>query len=162
MFYSVETDFHHGANRLIMIVFYPPDAICDGRLTIGINKFDNICSDIDCDYKTMVEDVTKRTVKSIYDATQDKVPDSTVIPLCSNWALIGSKLARHLYSDPGGKETEILTKRALQTIENCTFFDIECGQGETPGDAIKSQFQNPMAIVDTLNYISGAASLKAR
>ena len=132
-------------------------AICDGRLTIGINKFDSIGSNTD--YGTAVKAVTDRVIQSIHDATGDQVSESIIIPLCSNWALTSSKLKRHLDAGLNGNE---LMEQALKDIKNCAFLELECGQGQTLTDAINSQFKDPHRVVETLNDVSGATSLKVR
>ena len=137
-------------------------AIADGRLTIGITKFDTIYESAKMKKKDAAspEAVVERVRESIEDATGALVSDDMIIPLCGDWALAGSKLASSLISDPNRdmRERYEVAAEALQKFPN---LDIPGGQGQSYIDAV-TRLYPPEDLVEKIENISGISQLKAR
>ena len=83
-------------------MFIYTEAFTDGRLTIGITKYD-ANYDSSCKGNVTVKFVKKKVTESIKRAVKDAqltVSDDMIIPLCGKWALIGSKLGSCQIADP--------------------------------------------------------------
>ena len=71
-------------------------ALTDGRLVVGIMKFDiNYTSDPSEEPMT-VDGIRQDTVSSIKEATSINVSEDSILPLCSKWALTSRHQACHL------------------------------------------------------------------
>lgn len=140
--------------------YYYPGSISDGRLTIGITKFDILLADVENDGDTMKDELKKNTVKSIVEATGVPVDKSEIIPLCNRWALTGSKLNSCLLRGIRDRERK---ERCLRILEQCSgSIDVACGEGQTMKEAIRLEFKNGQDIVNALENVSGIAELKSR
>lgn len=122
------------------------------------------------------------TVHSIEEATGLKVSEDTVIPLCGEWALAGSRLACYLKGDPDGEikgrqedsrlasclegdpdgEIKSRDEEVLSILEkNHAQLDFPCGQGQSIKDALRSTFDSSK-LIQLLEDTSGIADLKKR
>ena len=143
-------------------------ALGDGRLAVGVTKFDTIYSNKSRRRSrraapTTVEKVRENLVTSIKEATgiDIHVPDDSIIPLCGQWAMAASRLASCLNSDPiHENQTKEAIEEAAEVLEDYPHLSLPGGQGQSPKDAIKSL--QPMALIDQLERASGVADLKAR
>ena len=135
-------------------------AISDGRLTVGITKFDILSADVENDINGIKDELKESTVKSILEATKETVHKSTIIPLCNKWALTASKLNGCSLRGIHNKERK---EMALRTLEMCSgSLDIACGEGQTMGEAIRSEYKSGQDVVNALEKVSGIAELKTR
>lgn len=101
------------------------------------------------------------TIQSIEEAVGLKVSDDTVIPLCGEWALAGSRLASCLKGDPN-REIQDRKEEVLSLLDvNHTQLDIACGQGQCTKDVLGSTVDLP-TLIQLLEDISGIAHLKKR
>lgn len=149
---------------LVIIYFLCSAALKDGRLAVGVTKFDTIyCNKSRKRARraatTTVEKVKENLVNSIKEATGTVVSDDTIIPLCGEWALTASRLANCLISDPTNEKQERL-EDAAEALESYPHLSLPGGQEQSPKEAIKSL--QPMALIDHLEKASGVADLKAR
>ena len=147
-----------------MIFLINTAALRDGRLAVGVTKFDTIYSNKSRKRArraapTTVENVRANLVTSIKEATGTVVSDDTIIPLCGEWALAASKLASCLISDPNDEKQKRL-EDAAEDLEDYPHLSLPGGQEQSPKDAIKNL--EPMALIDHLEKASGVADLKAR
>ena len=132
----------------------------DGRLAVGITKFDTVYSR-KSGRPTTVEKVRKNLITSIKEATDTVVSDDTIIPLCGEWVMAASKLASCLISDPiDEKLKKLAIDEAAEALEKYPHLSLPGGQEQSPKDAIKSL--QPMALIDHLERASGVTDLKAR
>ena len=142
---------------------YIAAAFRDGRLAIGITKYDtnytpkmlSICGDDEMSS----DDAKQDTVRSIKEATGVDVSADTVIPLCGTWALVGSKLASCLIYDPKNQMNDI-TKDAATVLENHPDFSMPCGEGQRRIDAIKDLDKKKM--VSHIEQLTGIRDLQER
>lgn len=138
----------------------------DGRLAVGITKFDTNygrnsskskrgrrSSDISAD------DIKKNMIASINDATGIKVSDDTIVPLCGEWALAASRLANCLISDPDDEKQERLDE-AILSLESYPLLSIPRGQGQSQKEAIQNF--RPSDLIHHLEKASGVSHLKTR
>ena len=139
-------------------------AFTDGRLSIGITKFD---TNYDCSKKRKEELVTaemvkERVIESIQDATDAMVSNDTIIPLCGECALAGSKLASSMISDP--QHTNIMEakyREAAEVLQRFPHQSLLGGQGQSYIDAIMERF-SPEDLVQEIESVSGVFQLKTR
>ena len=146
-----------------MSYFYTA-SLSDGRLAVGVTKFDTIYSNKSRRrgrraVPTTVEKVRENLVTSINEATDTVISDDTIIPLCGEWAMAASRLASCLISDPTDEKQERL-EEAAQALENYPHLSLPGGQEQSPKDTIMSL--QPMVLIDHLEKASGVADLKAR
>lgn len=137
-------------------------AIADGRLTIGITKFDTNYDSTKIKKKTAVtvEMVKERVMESIENATGAMVSDDMIIPLCGDWALAGSKLASSLISDPNHDKDERY-RDAAAALQHFPHLDLPGGQGQKYIDTIMRRYP-PEDLVEKIESVSGISQLKAR
>ena len=103
-------------------------------------------------------------IDGIREETGCSVSQDTVIPLCSEWALVGSSLASCLEDAHHGprEQLEKNIEMALSILENNHFLLNEAfGQGEDVKEALRMRF-NSFKLVQLLEDISGVAALKER
>ena len=143
-----------------MSCFYYIAAITDGRLIVGITKFDTLYEADEPDVVTE-EMLVQKTLQSIRDATGVSVPQKVVVPLCGKWALKDSKLTRQLMSSSESDEKPPnLFKDAVKALERYRV-PIPAGQGQSQEEAVGSRF-SPKELVKKLEQASGISSMKAR
>ena len=144
------------------MIIHNTGAIADGRLTIGITKFDTNYDSAKIKRKTAVtaEMVKERVTESIEDATGAMVSDDMIIPLCGEWALAGSKLASSLISDPNNDKDERY-KDATLALQSFPHLNLPGGQGQSYIDAIMRLYP-PEELVEKIESVSGMSQLKAR
>lgn len=130
----------------------------DGRLVIGISKFDrNYDSRRGRSKPITIQLVKENVVQSIKEATKIEVSESTIIPLCSTWALTSSKLACALSCD--SDELDKRLREALTDLEKYPHGDsLPRGQGEGLTDVI--EIHDPVKVIECLDHASGIDSLK--
>ena len=128
-------------------------AIVDGRLTVCVTKFDLMRQK-----GASSEEVKEKAIESIEQTTQLKISKNLVIPVCGDWAMSGSKVAKSLES---GHYQDWLDN-VLKALEvSHSLLDVPCGQGEDIQDALRSNF-DPSALVQMLESICGFDELKKR
>jgi hypothetical protein len=141
-------------------------ALMDGRLAVGVTKFDAIYSNKSKKRgrrapPTTVEKIRGNLITSIKEATDTVISDDTIIPLCGEWAMAASKLASCLISDPiDEKQTRLAVEEAAEALEEYPHLSLPGGQEQSAKDVIKSL--QPMALIGHLERASGVADLKAR
>ena len=142
--------------------YHNAGAIADGRLTIGITKFDTNydSSKIKKKNAVTVEMVKEGIMESIDDATGVMVSDDMIIPLCGEWALAGSKLASSLICDPSHNKDERY-EDAATSLQNFPHLDLPGGQGQSYIDALMRLYC-PEDLVEKIENISGISQLKER
>ena len=141
-----------------------PAALRDGRLVVGVTKFDTIYCNKSRKHArraapTTIKKVRERLVTSIKEATGTDVCDDTIVPLCGEWALAASRLASCLMSDPNNEKQDRL-EEAAEALESYPHLSLPGGQEQSPKEAIKTL--QPIALIDHLEKASGVADLKAR
>lgn len=143
-------------------MIYTAGAIADGRLTIGITKFDmNYCSFRTKKKGGVTEEMVKEEViKSIEEATGAMVSKDMIIPLCGEWALAGSKLASCLINDPNRDLKERYQEAAL-ALQNHPNLSLPGGQGQAYSEAIMKHLPTE-DLVQKIEIVSGISDLKAR
>lgn len=136
-------------------------AITDGRFTVGITKLDQILVKR---HEMSEQEVKQIVIDGIKEKTGCTVSRDTVIPLCSEWALVASSLASCL-EDAHHDVQELLEKtveKALSILEANHFLLNEAfGQGEDVKEALRMRFDS-FKLVQMLEDISGVAALKER
>ena len=143
------------------VVFYeflfPTAALSDGRLIIGITKFDNIFEDEDPD---PVEMIKQDVIRSVEATTGVSLPEDVIIPLCGKWALSDSKLIDQLNNieDDGHVPPECICE-VIAALER-DHVPLPVGQGQTQEEAIANL--DPKEIVQKLEKASGISSMRAR
>lgn len=137
------------------------EAFTDGRLTIGITKYD-INYDNSSRGKVTIKMVKERVAESIKRAVdaQVTVSDDMIIPLCGKWALVSSKLGSCLIADPK-KEEKILHKEAVDILRHCPEVSLPSGQGQNHTEAIMKIY-SPIKVIQEIETHSGISDLKAR
>ena len=146
--------------------YFRTAALTDGRLAVGVTKFDTIYSNKSrkCGRReapTTFEKVRENLITSIKEATGTVVSDDTIIPLCGEWAMAASRLARCLISDPIDEEWKKLAiEAAAEALEKYPHLSLPGGQEQSPKDTLMSL--QPMVLIDHLEKASGVADLKAR
>lgn len=132
-------------------------AVVDGRLTIGIAKFDrNYEGEEDC--TNFLQD---QIVESIRDATDSVVTSDTIVPFCGEWALVSSQIMSHLIgSSQQQSEMKGLIKKAATYLVKYPHLSLPGGQGETLFRAISKY--PPKILVQELEKASGMHDLKKR
>ena len=132
-------------------------AITDGRLTVGITKLDRIKSE-----GASSDEVRAITLQTIEEATGLKISKDMIIPVSSNWAMVGRKLDNGLKRDRHMKANEHELEKVLSILEdNHSQLDIAFGQAESIKDALRSRF-DPPKLVKMLESVSGVTALKDR
>ena len=136
----------------------------DGRLAVGVTKFDTIyCNKAKKRARrgapTTVENVKETLISSIKDATGTIVFEDTIIPLCGEWALIASRLASCLISDPNNEKQKML-EEAADALASYPHLSLPGGQEQSPQEAIINL--EPMDVIDLLEKASGISDLKKR
>ena len=134
-------------------------ALTDGRLVVGITKFDiNYISD-PTEERSMtmtVDDVRQNTVSSIKEATSINVSEDSILPLCSKWALTSTKLASSLVSEKDDVKGKML-QQALFCLEKHPQSDyLPRGQGEK----LTEVNHDPHKVIECLDKASGIHALK--
>ena len=136
--------------------------IGDGRLTVGITKFDQhyLNSKRKRRGAITVEMVKERVVNNIEEATGAVIPDDMIIPICGEWALDGSRLNNCLISDP---KTELSERyeEAAKVLHQYPELSLPGGQGQTYSEIVCQQYP-PLDLVEMIESISGITDLKAR
>ena len=128
-------------------------AIVDGRLTVCVTKFDLMRQK-----GASSEEVKEKVIESIDQTIQLKISKNLVIPVCGDWAMSGSKVAKSLK----GHHHQIWLDDVLKVLElNHSHLDVPCGQGENIQDALRSRF-DPSALVEMLERVCGFEELKKR
>ena len=137
-------------------------AIIDGRLTIGITKFDMQYENSKMNKRgcVTVEMVKERIVENVQEVTETVLSNDVIIPICGEWALAGSKLANSLIAGPKN-EREARYKEAASVLQHCPILSLPGGQGQSYDDAILGHFK-PVEVVEKLESVSGVSDLKAR
>ena len=139
-------------------------ALTDGRLAVGVTKFDTIyCNKAKKRARrgapTNFEKVKETLISSIIDATSITVSEETIIPLSGEWAMAASRLASCLISDPNNEKQGIL-EEAAEALESYPHLSLPGGQEQSPKEAIKNL--ELMTLIDHLEKASGIADLKKR
>ena len=136
-------------------------AIADGRLTIGITKFDlNYDTSKSRSRPVTVEVVKQRVTEAIQEATDIIVSKDMIIPLCGEWALSGSKLLRSLINDHDSNKDKRY-RDAASVLQCCPQVSLPGGQGQDYVEAIMSRF-SALDLVKKIESVSGISDLKAR
>ena len=138
-------------------------ALIDGRLTIGITKFDRSYSSLSSGKKgavTAVEakDSITRSIRKAIDVHMIG-SDDMIIPLCGEWALASSRLASCLIWDQKG-EIEARQREAACALRGHPDPSLPCGQGQKPHEAVMKH--PPIRIIQEIDTISGIFELRAR
>ena len=134
----------------------------DGRLVVGITKFDlnytSACPQRRGQSRSLtIDDVRKNVVRSIKEATSVDISEDSVLQLCSNWALISTKLAKSLVDESDDSITKEVLKEALSSLEKHSHSDyLPRGQGESLADVN----HDPHRVIECLNKASGIHTLK--
>ena len=139
-------------------------ALTDGRLVIGITKFDNNYKQlIGCSSRCStltVEEAKEEMTASIKNATGIDVKENVIIPLCSDWAMAASRLAFCSNNHTGKGElarARNMAEAALQCYpHNC----LPSGQEQSPAEAIKDLPNHKL--IDELEKASGIHTLTTR
>ena len=135
-------------------------ALTDGRLLVGITKFDlnytSVCPQRRGQSRSIsIDNVRQSVVRSIKEANVD-INEDSVLQLCSDWALISTKLARSLVDENDDVKKEVL-KEALSSLEKNPHSDhLPRGQGESLADVN----HDPHRVIECLNKASGIHTLK--
>lgn len=138
----------------------------DGRLAVGVTKFDIVYSNKSRKHArraapVTVEAVSKNLVTSIKDATGTDISNDMIIPLCGEWGMAASRLASCLISDAIDEEQKRLAvEEAAEALDKYPHLSLPGGQEQSPKEAIRSL--DPMALIDHLEKASGIGDLKAR
>ena len=128
-------------------------AINDGRLTVCVTKFDLMRQK-----GASSEEVKEKVIQSIEEATQLKISKNLVIPVCGDWAMSSSEVAKSLKGD----RHQAPLDKVLSALEvNHSLLDVPCGQGENIQVALRSRF-DPPALVQMLEEVCGFEELKKR
>ena len=135
-------------------------AIQDGRLIIGVAKYDKNFDD-----DTVEEPITEKLVKnkihtSVDSAIKVQVTKDNIIPLSGRWGLAASKLSSSMIGDPS---EEIITKRlqtARKMLEKCPCIDLPGGQDQSQKDLILKLESSEVTAM--LERASGFCMLKER
>lgn len=137
-------------------------AIIEGRLTIGITKFDATYGSSSSSRKGTVTEkmLRKRVIHSIQNAVGVTVSEAIVIPLCGEWALTGSKLANCLHSEIHVEEKKIRLEEAVSTLQKYPHLSLPGGQGQSQREMIMGL--QPNEIVRNVEKASGISRLKKR
>ena len=138
-------------------------ALTDGRLVVGITKYDvNYTSESVCPQRQgqsrsiTIDGVRQNVVRSIKEATSVDINEESVLQLCSNWAMMSTKLARSLVDENADVKREML-KKALSSLEKHPNSDhLPRGQGESLADVN----HDPHKVIECLNEASGIHTLK--
>ena len=148
---------------LIVLFISTLGAIIDGRLTIGITKYDRSYSSLSSGKKGAV------TVGMVKDSVAESIQkainvhmmgsDDMIIPLCGEWALASTRLASCLIWD---QRKEINKRRKEAACALCSYpnLSLPCGQGQKPVEAV--MMHQPITIVQEIDTISGIFELRAR
>ena len=135
---------------------FPTAALSDGRLIIGITKFDNIHEDDD---PVRVEIVKQEVIQSVKAATGVSLPEDVIIPLCGKWALSDSKLINQLTNIEDGRVPPGCVYKVVAALERDRV-SLPVGQGQTQEEAIARL--GPKEIVKKLEEASGISSMRTR
>ena len=138
-------------------------AIQDGRLIIGIAKFDNILDN--CDDDTTQELITEEIVRkkiltSVKDAVGVQMTEDNVIPLCGRWALAASKLSNSIDSDVSEDNVRKRLQSAQKMLEKCPYVDLPGGQDQSQKELILKL--NSCEVATNLEAAGGFHALKQR
>lgn len=134
-------------------------AIGDGRLIIGITKFDKIYEDDD---SVTVEMVKQEVIQCVKAKTGVSLPEDVVIPLCGKWALRDSKLIHQLNTIIDSEDHHLppgVIQKVIAALER-DHVPLPVGQGQSQEDAIAKL--GPKEIVKKLEEASGISSIRAR
>ena len=158
----------HKYNNDKLLSIFITGAFIDGRLVIGITKFDANYEDMheqDHEMIAVTEDSCRDKVQAIMDAIRSENPSKMVdfgrmivIPLSGIWARNSKELEMSLEYDPADKKEKNLKKatKALKYDPKLHEY-LVCGQGEKHKKAI--QRMNPKEVVQRLNVASGITKL---
>ena len=132
-------------------------ALSDGRLIIGITKFDNTYEDDD---PVSVESVKQETIQSVVDKTRVSLPEDMIIPLCGKWALTDSDLINTLNSVEDGCAVPPRCIYSVVSALERHRVSLPVGQGQTQEEAIAKL--SPKEIVKKLEGANGISSMRTR
>ena len=148
---------------IIPFIYNILGALIDGRLTIGITKFDRNYISLSSGKKgaVTVDAVKDSVAESIRKATDVHMMGSNdmIIPLCGEWALASSRLASCLIWDQRG-EIEERQEEAACALHGHPDPSLPCGQGQKPHEAVMKH--TPIKIIQEIDTISGIFELRAR
>ena len=131
-------------------------AISDGRLIIGITKFDGIYED----ESSITEKVIKqKVIQSIRDAAGVSLPEDVVIPFSGRWALKDCKLIYQLKNSDDHQIPIQVLRRVIEALER-DHVSLPVGQGQSQEDAITRL--RPKELVKMLETASGISNMKTR
>ena len=133
------------------------EAFTDGRLTIGISKYDTNMGNV------TVGVVKEKVAESISRAVRDSqltIPDDMIIPLCGTWALTSSKLGSCQIADPR-REGKGLHRDAVDILQRCPHISLPSGQGQNHTEAVM-KINSPIKVILEIESHSGIYDLKAR
>lgn len=138
-------------------------AIQDGRLMIGISKYDINFDNPEDD--TVQEQVTEEhlkynVIKSVDDAIKVEVSRNIIIPLCGRWGLAASKLSNSMVGISGEEIVKKRLQAAQKMLERCPYVDLPGGQDQSLKDLILKL--NANKVVTMLEQASGFGTLKDR
>jgi hypothetical protein len=138
----------------------------DGRLVVGITKFDNnykqsTGSSLTSRRSTFTaEDAKVKVTANIKNATGIDVKENMIIPLCGEWALTASSLAFCSNNRTGKEEIAKARNRAEEALQYYPHLCLPGGQEQSPIEAIKSLQVNQL--IDELEKASGIHTLTTR
>ena len=144
---------------LLYFILHNIGAMTDGRLVVGISKFDrNHTSKRSRSRPITAEMIKTNVVESIKEATSVDISDNCIIPLCGTWALTSSMLASSLIRD-SDRELDTRLQEALSDLEKCPQLDcLPRGEGESLRDVVGKK--DPKEVIECLDVASGIHSLK--
>ena len=150
-------------NNFISLIYV--GAMKDGRLAVGVTKFDNNYAPLKAKRRVRrtshisVEKVKEKMIESINDAVKTEISSDTIIPLCGNWALSASMLANCLMGDPEG-EIKDRAEEAASFLESYPHNSLPRGEGQSLKDSIQQLDHH--VLIEHLEKASGIADLKSR
>ena len=143
---------------LIELILLPSAAFGDGRLIIGVTKFDHIYEDDD---PASIETVKQNIIQSIVTATGVSLPEDVIIPLCGKWALSDSEFIHQLNAVEDGRVPPQCIQSIIAAFKRSHILDpLPAGQGQTQEEAIAQL--GPKEIVKKLEIATGISSMRAR
>ena len=127
-------------------VYIFPAAFLEERLVIAVTHFDTYYAGLEKNEKANVERVKELVCMTIKKTTSREFPLASVVPVCSQWALI----AKQLSCQP---QNESLLQKALKCLQLCP--------GEyTEGDSDSAV--HPAVVARQLEAASGIKQLEVR
>lgn len=138
-------------------------AIGDGRLIIGIGKFDSnfIYRTQDTREDSLTEEAVRlKVTKNLEKISIKNTSNLNIIPLSGIWALAASKLATCLANDQSDGNFEKILEDAQRMLEMCPNADLHGGQDESQRDLVRKL--DPQAVIERLHRASGFNLLTQR